>query len=379
MDVLRYSAANAKTYLDTQISQKNSCISTKSSEVASLEPSASLFDDLYKCWVQCLEPSLLANPNQTSLWDCIPAGSGWTAGFKVCGSDGGTNQNMSQGADCTWTVPAGVTCARFQLWGAGSSSGAAGCCGGAPFGGSGAYASVIMPVTAGWAYTLCAGCAFCCYGSWNTQSNSNGCASFITGCNLTNFCAMGGIGNICTQLLDRNVYYFVTGTVDSIPACTTLAYLGYCLCATGSSFCSTVISTPYSFAGTLCCGSGFASEPHSMLQMYHSSATVYGTAVGGTVYGINGAYSEFCANPRCMCGYMKHPPIYGFGSSSQCSFAFTASTGGGNYCSASSSFGAVTPSLQIPGAGGFAMQTNGGCVSVCGDAGRMGMVCVSYK
>jgi hypothetical protein len=366
MDVLAYNSLNKDNIpLRTTSTGLTSCINTLNSNCTT--------------YLNCVNTNGPASINgklvRCELWSYIPAGSGWTTGFKVCDTSG----FFRCGACCAWTVPAGVTCARFQLWGAGSSSGAAGCCGGAPFGGSGAYASVIMPVTAGWAYTLCAGCAFCCYGSWNTQSNSNGCASFITGCNLTNFCAMGGIGNICTQLLDRNVYYFVTGTVDSIPACTTLAYLGYCLCATGSSFCSTAISTPYSHGGTLCCTSGFASEPHSMLQMYHSSATVYGTAVGGTVYGINGAYSEFCANPHCMCGYMKHPPIYGFGSSSQCSFAFTASTGGGNYCSASSSFGAVTPSLQIPGAGGFAMQTNGGCVSVCGDAGRMGMVCVSYK
>jgi hypothetical protein len=118
-----------------------------------------------------------------------------------------------------------------------------------------------------------------------------------------------------------------------------------------------------------------------MMPQYHSSATSYGAATGGTVYGINGAFTEACMNIHCKCGYMKHPPVYGFETLSQCVIGITGGgTSGGNYCAAASgSFGSITPSMQIPGAGGFAMQVAGGCLSICGDAGRMGMVCVSYK
>jgi hypothetical protein len=382
MDVLRYSAENAKDYLTTQVSEKSACIAVKGPQTTALAVSASLFTPEYSCWVRCIEPSLLANPAQTSLWSCVAAGSGWTGGFTVCGDDGVVNQYFSQGKDCTWTVPSGVTCARFQIWGAGGSSGAAGCCGGSPFGGSGAYASVIMPVTAGCQYILCAGCALCCYGCWNCISNGNGCASYITGPGLTNFCAMGGIGNLCQQMIDRDVYYYKTGIIDARPAYTCQSFLGYCICGTGSSFCSTTISTPFNEAVPTiqCCGSGFSSNPHMMLPAYHSSALSYGSATGGTVYGIAGAYGESCMAHYCKCGYHKNPPIYGFESSSQCVFSLSSSTScGGNYCSASATFGAVLASLLLPGSGGFAMQVAGGCLSICGDAGRMGMVCVCFK
>lgn len=320
----------------------------------------------------------LYRPEMWSFIPTLPAdGSAWTTGFKVCDTSG----YFRCGACCAWTVPGGVTCVRFQIWGAGGESGAAGCCGGAPFGGSGAYASVIMPVTAGNVYTLCSGCALCCYSCWNCIGNGNGCASYVTGTGLTNFCAMGGIANLCTEAVDRRIYYYSTNIVDALPACTVPAYLGYCICGTGSSFCHPQNSTPYSYAGILCCGSGYSAQPHMMLAMMHSvCSTAYGSATGGTVYGIAGGYTETCMNHYCKCGYMKSPPIYGFESSSQCTFSISGGTScGGNYCSASSTFGAVTQSLQIPGAGGFAMQVAGGCLAICGDAGRMGMVCVSYK
>ena len=311
------------------------------------------------------------------MWSLIPTGSDWSDGFKVCDS----SEFFRCGSNCEWTVPAGITCARFQLWGAGAQSGAAGCCGGSPFGGSGAYASVIMPVTESDVYTLCAGCAFCCYSGWNEPGNQNGCSSFVTGPGLTNFCAMGGIGNLCTEMIDRDVYYAVSDKIDAIPSWTCIGYLGYCMCGSGSSFCHGAISTPYAHAGILCCGSGFAAQPHLMLPQYHSSATAYGEAEDGTVYGISGAFTESCLNIHCKCGYMKHPPIYGFESTSQCVFSIQGATScGGNYCAAADGvFGSVTPSMQIPGAGGFAMQVAGGCQAICGDAGRMGMVCVSYK
>jgi hypothetical protein len=189
---------------------------------------------------------------------------------------------------------------------------------------------------------------------------------------------MGGIGSLCQQLIDRSIYYRICTTL--IPDPGSWAYFGYGLCGTGSSFCHAQYTTPYNYNGCLTCGGGFMSNPHVMYQMEHSSALAYGSATGGTVYGIRGAYPEVCLNHYCMCGYMKHPPIYGYESSSQCTFGFSGGIScGGNYCSTNATFGSVTPSMQIPGAGGFAMQVAGGCISICGDAGRMGMVCVCYK
>ena len=354
MDVLRYSAANAKTYLDTQISQKNSCISTKSSEVASLEPSASLFDDLYKCWVQCLEPSLLANPNQTSLWDCIPAGSGWTAGFKVCGSDGGTNQNMSQGADCTWTVPAGVTCARFQLWGAGSGSGSGGmCCSVSPFGGTGAYASVIIPVTSGSSYTIHSGCAIrvCAYCTFSCH-RPNGDKSFVQGSGLSNFCAEGGIGELgkwmnCNGRHGVNSCYFGS-------KCTPAT--GYAVCGGGSFGCWSATSVG------ICC-----------ILPFTPGANYFGSSSVGAIYGIKGMFSAVCGNGTSNGGVFCHPPIYGFTSTSQCT-----QTMNGTCCG--SSCQACCGALRVPGAGAWSSAAFGGVTGMYGDcSGRFGMVCVCYK
>ena len=369
IDVLAYNSLNKQNQpLRTCNNTLTSCISTLNSNCST-----------YLSTVNTNAPSIINGKiPRPELWACVETGSGWTSGFKVCDTSG----FFRCGATCTWTVPGGATCARFQIWGAGGSSGAAGCCGGSPFGGSGAYASVIMPVTAGCQYILCAGCALCCYGCWNCISNGNGCASYITGPGLTNFCAMGGIGNLCQQMIDRDVYYYKTGIIDARPAYTCQSFLGYCICGTGSSFCSTAISTPFNEAVPTiqCCGSGFSSNPHMMLPAYHSSALSYGSATGGTVYGIAGAYGESCMAHYCKCGYHKNPPIYGFESSSQCVFSLSSSTScGGNYCSASATFGAVLASLLLPGSGGFAMQVAGGCLAICGDAGRMGMVCVCFK
>jgi hypothetical protein len=369
IDVLAYNALNAdikasrtcSANLTTTISDLNSNCTTYSNIINSNAPIITLSNRMIR----------------PEIWQAIPTGESWTAGFKVCD----TSEYFRCGSTCSWTVPAGVTCARFQIWGAGASSGAAGCCGGAPFGGSGAYASVVMPVTAGDTYILCGGCAFCCYGTWNAQSNQNGCQSFVTGTGLTNFCADGGIGNLCTQSTDRNVYYRQgTCATSPMPDPGYTGYLGYCLCGSGSSWCHDGYSTPYNYNGCLTCGAGFMSNPHLMYQSEHSSALAYGSASSGTVYGIRGSYPEICLNLHCACGYVKNVPIYGFESSSQCCFCRNGGTScGGNYCSASATFGAVIPSLLIPGSGGYAMQVAGGCLSICGDAGRMGMVCVSYK
>ena len=140
-------------------------------------------------------------PN-SGLWCMIPKnaaeGGSWTGGFKVCD----TTSYKRCNASCNWTVPAGVTCARFQVWGAGGGSGTGCCCGGSPNGGNGAYASIIMPVTAGQTYALCAGCAYCCY-TERAQMTADGDASYVQGQGLTNFCAEGGESNIYCESRER--------------------------------------------------------------------------------------------------------------------------------------------------------------------------------
>lgn len=132
----------------------------------------------------------------------------------------------------SWIVPTGVTCATFEVWGAGGGGGAKCCCdcyrqgqSGSP----GGYTSMTIPVTPGDSYTLCIGagggtsyiggfdtyCHACCAGGF-------GGVSYVTGNNIVTLCAAGGGGgcNMC--------------------------YL-YCMCAAAYS-CATVTAAAYSNA-----------------------------------------------------------------------------------------------------------------------------------
>jgi hypothetical protein len=294
-----------------------------------------------------------------SLWCLIPEvpddGSSWTSGttcgsLKVCDTTG----YYRCGANCTWTVPSGASCARFQLWGAGAPSGSACCCGFSPIGGNGAYASVIMAVTPGNSYTLCAGCAYCCFATRST-SNADGCASYVTGSGLTNFCAEGGEGNLFCEAKTRQSE---GATQNSY-----CMYLGACICNSGSDTCYT--------GGHTCqigCTDNQWSNKYGFMR---SCKTYFGSATGATVAGVNGMFSSMAVGHR-SCTYFWAAPIYGFPTTSCCASGWNSSCGG-CYRSAQNGY------RQIPGVGGWGTMQCGGQTQYCGDAGRMGMVCVTWK
>jgi len=99
----------------------------------------------------------------------------------------------SPGCCCLWTVPDGVYSLFWEAWGAGGSGhGACSCnrCHHQQGAGGGAYASKWVTTAPGCQYTVCAGgnsncCRFECTGCF-------GCTSYVTGYNLSNFCAIGG-------------------------------------------------------------------------------------------------------------------------------------------------------------------------------------------
>lgn len=109
----------------------------------------------------------------------------------------------------TWTVPAGVTCATFELVGSGGGGGAKCCCDcyHQGIGGSGGnFIAMTIPVTPGDSYSLCVppggmvnavggeGSHWCCYGG-------SGSTTYVTGPNITTLCAGGGVAgnNDCYQ------------------------------------------------------------------------------------------------------------------------------------------------------------------------------------
>jgi len=113
-------------------------------------------------------------------------------------SSRGSRSNVITNATCTFTVPSGVSCISFELWGAGGSGGARCCCdcyhqgaGGAAAG----YAAMTIPTSAGTNYSIQVG--------RNQHRETYGCShplccgdggqcTCVTGTNIT--CLNAGCG-----------------------------------------------------------------------------------------------------------------------------------------------------------------------------------------
>lgn len=111
------------------------------------------------------------------------------------------------GNSCTWTVPSGVSTATFEIWGGGGAGGPKCCCycGASGAGSAGGYSIKTIAVSPGTQYTLVAGAGgapvYCSVGGVN--QGCRGCTTYVTGSNLSNFCAEGGIGGFtvcCYQM-----------------------------------------------------------------------------------------------------------------------------------------------------------------------------------
>lgn len=114
----------------------------------------------------------------------------------ICVGTNDTIWSTETGTSCTWTVPAGASVAQFQLWGAGgngTSCDGGGCCSFTSSGGNGEYTYVIMSVTPGDVYCMCAGggIATTKHNCYSTCACS-GCNSFICGSNNTCIVSCGG-------------------------------------------------------------------------------------------------------------------------------------------------------------------------------------------
>tara|TARA_B100000003_G_C10925378_1_gene368946 strand:- start:30 stop:815 length:786 start_codon:yes stop_codon:yes gene_type:complete len=109
----------------------------------------------------------------------------------------GSPNACTPGCCCLWTVPSGVRRMTIEMWGAGGSgSGSCNCSRCLVFRGAqgGYYNTKTIDVQEGWQYTVCAAGVYrCCY---RNCVGCCGCASYVNGCNLSNFCAIGGHGGI---------------------------------------------------------------------------------------------------------------------------------------------------------------------------------------
>jgi hypothetical protein len=295
--------------------------------------------------------AVLSNPNCYTLWAAAIPTLGPETG-SVCVYDQ-ASALFRDGNCCLWTVPGGTTKVRFQLWGAGAGTGAGLCCGGSPFGASGAYASIIIDAVPGCQYTLCAGAANSTKLYCTQCQDVSGCMSYVTGYGLTNFCADGG----CSSLA-RNME-LLHGTVCCRYQAINNTQAGACIC--GGSF-----TVWYCFANSCAtCG--------PVTYVSDTARCGRGTSPSGTLYYIPSNYSAMCFDTShygCACnsptmlptGGVLTPTTFGYTSNTCCGLPRSACCG----C------------LCNPGQGGSYTHAMGGSTDLYGDWGRTGMVRVSW-
>tara|TARA_Y100000739_G_scaffold229506_1_gene244463 strand:- start:151 stop:1242 length:1092 start_codon:yes stop_codon:yes gene_type:complete len=363
MDVLTYSALNEQASLKKQVAAKQKELFDLKANAGSGGSGAADAEDASKAWLcgdASIERYLQICPEDTSKWGCIHEGSGWTGDLKVANEDG----YYRCGCNCTWTVPSGATKARFQLWGAGGGANhPSRCCGITPFGATGAYLSVIIPVTSGQSYTLCAGCAYCCYGYPQSGSPRNaGCPSYVQGPGLCYVCAQGGSGSLGIFMGARYGYCY-----NCAPPCLNGSDMNYFSCHEGGTWCRN--------SG---CTGGFWD--------YVSDANYFGTTNIATptgenvIYGLRGMFQKWCVHSNNY-GCFWHPPVKGY----------ETNTSGSNNPNQKQSFDNGTTCcgkgfdawtgdrLRLHGAGGYMSVAMGGCQDHCGSSGKYGMVCVQWQ
>lgn len=350
-----------------QVSDKIFALSPTLSNINSLVSGVRL--DVYMAYLK-LKQTFTDDQTATSIllnWYGIGLGAAdgkplsFTNRLKVCG----TNWKAGQGGSCTWTVPAGATCAKFQVWGAGMGTNPACCCGGTSFGETGAYAEMTIKVTPGNQYSICSGCScsiYCCSDSVPGQ----GCMSGVSGAGI---CCLKADGAFCynANCQDMN---FVRCQLGAGSLCRRFQSIyctssGPCWCSYGEycydNSCATCGVVPvYSGGCQYVTGCSCATDT---AVVKHGPTMVMCSMHGGGCLDTNNY------------GYHIRPPIIDsdtgaeFISGCRCQF-FTSGTSCG---------GCNGKDWTVhPGMGGAATHVMGGDNTHKGDTGRGGMVQVSW-
>ena len=105
----------------------------------------------------------------------------------------GAPNACTPGCCCNWQVPTGASRITWEIWGAGGNgNGSCNCSRCHHYSGAsgGAYNIKTIQTAGGCQYSVCAGGVYrCCSRECN---GCEGCASYVNGYNLSNFCAIGG-------------------------------------------------------------------------------------------------------------------------------------------------------------------------------------------
>lgn len=281
--------------------------------------------------------------------------------------------DFNYGKCCLWTVPSGTTKVMFEIWGPGGAAGAGVCCGGHPFGQTGAFAQTFINVVAGNQFTVCAGCAikYCSYCSQSCISQS--CPSFICASGLQGanecfcMCAQGGIHNLCCEMTDRT--RVVCGGIVCATSCDgRYHYWGTCacICSSGSNYCGQTMEVCRSNLDNNNVPTIPGSGTCSYLSVSTGAIKVCGT--GALDYFVQGQWSGGCINDA-NCGRWCTPGVPRFGCN--CCICFQ------NYCCGYQRRAACGCNCVV-GMGGMPSNVCGGATGIYGDYGRQGGVRITY-
>jgi len=310
-------------------------------------------------------PTVLQNWYGVGLSPNVPGARLSNTNFlKVCGASG--SWSCGVGSTCTWTVPAGATQVKFQVWGAGQGSNPGCCCGGAPFGANGAYAEMVINATPGAQYSLCAGCS-CQRSCCSNESVGCGCASGVTGPGI---CCLFASGMACYISNCNNLNWLRIQTVGG--ACRRFQN-PYCT-DSGPCWCS---NNEYCYSNSCATCGVVPIYPATCEQGACSCATLTAAIKDGPQVVVCGLHGGGCLETNNY-GYHTRPPII----NSDTGLQFTAGCQIQTFSSGSTCGGCNGwqwgPDAWHPGHGGAGTHVMGGENTHKGDYGRAGMVQVSW-
>ena len=378
-DILYAAALDKQVFAESQLSTASAQQTQKNSErvtaLSTLTAACNCYSNLNNCclccWCNCeacvaalkvpvaqtecyeIQDCLYQCPVDPDAWNLIPDNTGqpgWNT-FWVCDTSG----YYRCGKGCSWTVPAGVTCVQFDMWGVGGNNSSGYCCGGAPWGPNGSFGSIVMPVSAGCSYTICGGCALCCaHGpSYHDQAFPSGSATYVSGYGLQNVCIQPALNNF------PRLYNHCIGLTVNCRAYNCAGGSGQCWCGFGW-FCQ----------DNSCATCGVRCAAHTNVwpqgRVCVPNAHYYRTTgAGGCYCRDTNAYGWFrnitvprmyCCTCQCLCRYFDSSTCGGWLYGYECY--------GGKTC--------------MPGIGSEPLTVMGSCTSMYSGYPNMGAVRVTY-
>ena len=281
-----------------------------------------------------------------------------TYGFKVCGSC------WRCGNNCNHSICSGVSNIQVQMWGPGGGTSGNCCCGGSPFGPSGAYMVLQFCVNQGETYCFCAGCAYCCWGEQTTPGIC-GNPTWFNSTSGINACADSGISCFCywNEDLKSNTQtcgHRIPDPEEAGGTCSANRCSGWNFCYDDY------------WDESLACHAFASRTTFSLNNSANDGRTI-------TKYGLNGLWPAHCTGGSGNCLHNSSgfsTPVFGFES---CVCEATYSGVDQNEGLRGCYWNAANGYLRIPGAGGYHTYSCGGGNGCQGDSGRFGMICVSWE